>query len=166
MNVLVTGGGGFLGTKICQKLQARGDKARAFQRGYYEELERSGIEQIQGDLTSYQSVYDAMTGMDAVIHVAAKAGIWGTESDYMRINYEGTRHVVDAAKSLGITRLVYTSTPSVVHGGKSLTGIDESAPTLSSMSSSHPTLAQNHWPKDMCSKRMVPISQQLRSDHT
>ena len=32
MNVLVTGGGGFLGTKICQKLQARGDRARAFQR--------------------------------------------------------------------------------------------------------------------------------------
>ena len=128
MNVLVTGGGGFLGTKICQKLQARGDRARAFQRSYYEELERSGIEQVQGDLTSYQSVYDAMNGMDAVIHVAAKAGIWGSESDYMRINYEGTRHVVDAAKSLGITRLVYTSTPSVVHGGKSLTGIDESTP--------------------------------------
>lgn len=128
MNILVTGGGGFLGTKICQKLKARGDRVLAFQRGYYEELEASGVEQIQGDLTSYQALLDAMNGMDAVIHVAAKAGIWGAESDYMRINYEGTRHVVDAAKALGVTKLVYTSTPSVVHGGQSLTGIDESAP--------------------------------------
>ena len=128
MNILVTGGGGFLGTKICEKLKARGDSVRAFQRGYYKPLEDLGIEQVQGDLTSYQAVHDAMTDMDAVIHVAAKAGIWGSESDYMRINYEGTRHVVDAAKALGIKKIVYTSTPSVVHGGDSLTGIDESAP--------------------------------------
>ncbi len=128
MNILVTGGGGFLGTKISQKLKDRGDTVRTFQRGHYADLVERDIEQVQGDLTSYQSVHDAMVGIDAVIHVAAKAGIWGPESDYMRINYEGTRHVVDAAKAHGIKRLVYTSTPSVVHGGDSLAGIDESAP--------------------------------------
>ena len=86
MKILVTGGGGFLGTKICEKLRARGDSVRAFQRGHYQQLEALGVESIQGDLTSYQTVHDAMDGVDAVIHVAAKAGIWGAESDYMRIN--------------------------------------------------------------------------------
>ena len=105
-----------------------------------------------------------MSGMDAVIHVAAKAGIWGTDSDYMRINYEGTRHVVDAAKS----PWDYVSSTEVRRRwftGKGLTGIDESAPYPELDEFLSPTLAQSHWPKDMCSKRMVPISQQLRSDH-
>ncbi|MGE3804515.1 MAG: NAD-dependent epimerase/dehydratase family protein, partial [Gemmataceae bacterium] len=50
MNVLVTGGGGFLGGAIVRRLAARGERVRSFQRGHYPELDMLGVEIQQGDL--------------------------------------------------------------------------------------------------------------------
>lgn len=61
-------------------------------------------------------------------HVAAKAGVWGRYADFLATNVTGTQNVLAACKKLGIRKLVHTSTPSVVHGGSDLAGVNESTP--------------------------------------
>ena len=74
------------------------------------------------------AVARAVEGCDAVFHVAAKAGIWGPESEYRRSNVDGTRNVIDACRAHGVRKLIYTSSPSVIFSGKDLEGVDESIP--------------------------------------
>jgi 2-alkyl-3-oxoalkanoate reductase len=115
MKVLVTGGGGFLGQAICRSLVERGFEVASFNRGAYPELGAIGVRQVQGDLADRDAVLTAAQGVAAIFHNAAKAGAWGPYEDYHRANVLGTRHVIDACRTHGIARLVYTSTPSVTH---------------------------------------------------
>ncbi|MBC8433244.1 MAG: NAD-dependent epimerase/dehydratase family protein [Desulfobacterales bacterium] len=127
-NVLVTGGGGFLGGAIVRLLQKRGDAVRSFSRSVYTELETLGVEQIQGDISDQHAVEQAVKGMDLVFHVAAKPGIWGDYSEYYQTNVTGTVNVISACIKHKVARLVYTSSPSVVFNGTDMEGIDESTP--------------------------------------
>jgi nucleoside-diphosphate-sugar epimerase len=70
----------------------------------------------------------AAEGCDAVLHVAGKAGVWGRYDDYYATNVTGTVNVLTACRVLGIRRLVYTGTPSVVHTGRDIEGGNESLP--------------------------------------
>ena len=63
-----------------------------------------------------------------MFHVAAKAGVWGRYSAFFDTNVTGTQNVIAACKKHGVRRLVYTSTPSVVHAGKDVAGANESLP--------------------------------------
>jgi nucleoside-diphosphate-sugar epimerase len=63
-----------------------------------------------------------------VYHVAAKAGIWGEYAEYYQANVVGTENVIRACRDCGVTKLVYTSSPSVVFNGQSMEGVDESQP--------------------------------------
>jgi nucleoside-diphosphate-sugar epimerase len=128
MKVLVTGGAGFLGRTIALKLLKAGHSVRSISRGSYPELAALGIETFSGDLADASAVLEAARGCDAVIHTAAKAGIWGAYRDYYTINVTGTLNVIAACRAHGISRLVYTSTPSVVYSGGDVEGCDESAP--------------------------------------
>jgi nucleoside-diphosphate-sugar epimerase len=128
MRILVTGGGGFLGGAIVRRLVARGDDARAFQRGDYPELGRLGATAIRGDVTDAEALVRAADGCDVVVHTAAKAGVWGRYDEYHHVNVVGTRNVIEACRRAGVTRLVYTSSPSVVFDGRDEEGIDETAP--------------------------------------
>src|SRR4249919_2834241 len=115
MKVLVTGGGGFLGQALCRNLVARGFEVVSFNRGTYPVLDRLGVRQVQGDLAERDAVVGAAKGVGAIFHNAAKAGAWGSYESYHRANVLGTRNVIDACRTHGIGRLVYTSTPSVTH---------------------------------------------------
>lgn len=128
MNILVTGGGGFLGRYIVEDLLAKGHSVSSFGRSPQLELEAKGVKVVQGDLQNTEAVHSACIGMDAVFHIAAKAGIWGSRESYFAVNVKGTRNVLKACKANGIKYLVYTSTPSVVFNGKSFLGADESLP--------------------------------------
>lgn len=128
MKAVVTGGGGFLGSAIARRLVERGDEVRSLARGEYPELRAAGVETIRGDITDRAAVERAVDGCDVVFHVAAKAGVWGPYRDYHQPNVVGTQTVVDACRARGVGRLVYTSSPSVVHGGGDLAGVDESEP--------------------------------------
>lgn len=139
MKTLVTGGGGFLGGAVVRKLLARGDAVRSFTRTAYPWLAELGVEQAHGDLADPDAVEKAVAGCDVVFHVAAKAGIWGRYADFFTTNVTGTENVLAACRSHGVARLVYTSTPSVVHGGASIEGVDESAP--------YPKEYEAHYPK-------------------
>jgi len=115
MKILVTGGGGFLGQALCRGLRARGHEVVSFNRGHYPALEALGVAQVRGDLAQRDAVVAAAQGCEAVLHNAAKAGAWGSYDSYHRANVVGTQNVLDACRAHAITRLVYTSTPSVTH---------------------------------------------------
>ena len=120
MRILVTGGGGFVGGYIIDLLLKRGYAVRSFGRSPQPKLEAQGVEVVRGDLSNADSVRAACHGVDSVFHVAAKAGVWGTWESYYNANVIGTRNVVEACRSEGIKRLVYTSTPSVVFNGEAI----------------------------------------------
>jgi 2-alkyl-3-oxoalkanoate reductase len=79
-------------------------------------------------LADLQAVSGAFQDRDVVFHVAAKAGIWGEYSEYYAANVTGTRNVIEACLRNGITRLVYTSTPSVAFGGHDVRNANEQEP--------------------------------------
>jgi nucleoside-diphosphate-sugar epimerase len=128
MIALVTGGGGFLGGAVVRRLVARGDTVRSFTRSQYPWLNDLGVQQILGDLSKSDDVAKAVEGADVVFHVAAKAGVWGRYSDYYATNVTGTENILAACLKHGMKKLVFTSTPSVVHSGGDLEGVNESAP--------------------------------------
>jgi 2-alkyl-3-oxoalkanoate reductase len=128
MRALVTGGGGFLGGAICRALRARGDTVISLQRSGAPTLAAIGVHVHQGDIGDAATVAAAATDCDVVFHVAAKAGHWGPLAEYQRINVQGTRNVLAACQEHRIGKLVYTSTPSVVHEGGDLEGVDERIP--------------------------------------
>ena len=124
--ILVTGGGGFLGGAIVRLLRDRGARVRSLSRGHYPELEIAGVEQFRGSLTDREIVGKAVQGCELVFHVAAKAGIWGPYEEYHQANVVGTGNVLDACRQEGVSRLVFTSSPSVVFNGRDMEGVDES----------------------------------------
>jgi nucleoside-diphosphate-sugar epimerase len=138
MKAFVTGGGGFLGNAIIRQLIARGDEVISFSRGKYPDLEKLGVKHAQGDLANEADVCSAMGNCDIVFHAAAKAEPWGQFEDYFRTNVMGTLNIINACKKMGVSRLVYTSSPCVVFNGKkNLEGIDESAPYGKDFNSSY-----------------------------
>lgn len=138
MKVLVTGGGGFVGGAVVRALCSRGDEVVSIARGDYPALRELGVHAVRGDLAELPDVLRAADGCDAVVHVAAKAGIWGPVGDFERSNVLGTANVLQACRELGIGRLVQTSTPSVVHAGGDIAGGDESLPYATHFTSAYP----------------------------
>jgi len=122
MQILVTGGGGFVGGYVVDLLLERGYAVRSLGRSPQPALEAKGVEVRCADLADAQAVRDAVEGVDAVFHVAAKAGVWGSWDSYYQANVAGTRNVVEACQAHGVGRLVYTSTPSVVFNRQPFTG--------------------------------------------
>jgi 2-alkyl-3-oxoalkanoate reductase len=136
--VLITGGGGFLGTAISRSLRQRGLSVRSLSRSLHPHLDELGVEPIRGDVADAKVVARAVEGCGTVFHTAAKAGLWGPEREYHRANVEGTRNVVEACRTAGVPRLIYTSSPSVVFNGSDLAGADESAPYPSQFEAAYP----------------------------
>lgn len=93
---------------------------------------------MRGDLADPGAARAAVEGADVVLHVAAKAGIGGRAADFRRSNVEGTQVLLDACREAGVGRMVFTSTPSVVHAGGDLHGGDESLPYATSFDSAYP----------------------------
>jgi len=127
MRVLVTGGGGFLGSCIAKRLHERGDQVIVLGRRKYSHLD-SGIESIACDIRDKGGVSSAIKGCDAVFHAAAIPGVWGDYEKYYGINVEGTRHVIDACREHGVKKLIFTSSPSVVFVACDLENVDETIP--------------------------------------
>lgn len=138
MKVLVTGGGGFLGSSVCRQLAAKNHEVIAFQRSAADHLAAEGIRVLQGDITDISDVLQAAEGCGAVIHTAGKAGIWGDPKDFQSINVEGTVNVIKACQVQAIPYLVHTSTPSVVHSGGDIEGGDESMPIAEHFTAPYP----------------------------
>jgi nucleoside-diphosphate-sugar epimerase len=108
-----------LGGAVVRELLARGHQVRSLSRSRYPGLEELGVACFQADLAGEsEALHAALDGVECVIHCAAKAGISGSRASYMRANFDGTRHLLGAAQSAGVTRFVHTSSPSVCFDGK------------------------------------------------
>ena len=138
MKVLVTGGGGFLGSAIVERLVERGDAVCSLSRNYYPELEKMGVEQLLGDIGNREVVEYACKQTELVFHTAAKPPPWGRYSAYYHTNVTGTQNIIDACIHHRVLRLVYTSTPGVVFNGADLAGVDESCPYPSKYKAAYP----------------------------
>ena len=131
MKVLVTGGGGFLGTATCKELVAEGFEVCSFSRSAYPHLKAIGVRCIIGDITKKEDTRAACTGIDAIFHIAAKAGVWGSYASYFGPNVLGTRNIIQACLKNNIRYLVHTSSPSVTFSGFDQNGVNEDAPYAS-----------------------------------
>lgn len=121
--VLVTGGSGVVGGAAARALRAAGAEVVSLQRGALPpDLAELGVLEVRGDVTNAAAVAQAMQGVDAVIHAAARVDITGAWSDFERINVGGTRTVVAAAQGAGVSRCVFVSSPSVAHVGHAIVG--------------------------------------------
>ncbi|GAB5402102.1 MAG: NAD-dependent epimerase/dehydratase family protein [Aureliella sp.] len=156
--VLVTGYGGFLGAAVSRQLLSAGFSVRGLARGDYPQLQAEGVECIRGDVTDEDTIAAATEGIDAIVHTAAKAGVWGNWSDYYSINTAATESLLNAAKRNAIGAFVQTSSPSVTFGGEHQSGVDESA--------GYPSLWLCHYPhtKALAEKAVLDsASNQLRT---
>lgn len=120
MRVLVTGASGYLGRTVATTLRDEGHDVRTLQR---RSSGVTGVEDTLGNITDPARVIEAVTGMDAVVHLAAKVSLTGKPADFVGVNVGGTRLLLEAARSSGATRFVQVSSPSVAHSGTSLMGV-------------------------------------------
>lgn len=119
MKVLVTGASGFLGRATAAAVRDAGHEVRTFQR---RPSGVDGVTDVAGTMTDAAAVRSAVDGVDAVVHLAAKVSLAGDPRDFARVNIAGTHALLDAARSAGVGRFVFVSSPSVAHTGSSLTG--------------------------------------------
>jgi len=112
MKVLVTGASGFIGRHVSQLLVARGDRVRATvvpgeDRSW---LESQGVETVVCDVRDLVAVERAMSGCQAVFHLAAIYALWMRDvRPIYQVNVQGTRNVLEAARATGVERVVHTS---------------------------------------------------------
>ena len=118
MRVFLTGGTGFIGGRIADRLRARGDDVVALVRtpskaGRLSEL---GCEIVEGDLSSEEAIRRGTSGAQAVVHAGAdyRVGVPKSECEELHeANVRGTERVLDAAVDAGAERIVYVSTGNV-----------------------------------------------------
>ncbi|MFM7242850.1 MAG: NAD-dependent epimerase/dehydratase family protein [Planctomycetaceae bacterium] len=131
MRAVVTGGGGFVGGAICERLRADGHEVVAVGRRPNPRAEASGIGSVVCDLTAGDArprLAEAFSAADCVFHTAAHVKMWGPREAFVRGNVAATDTVLAACRDAGVGRLVFTSSPSVVAADHDLRGVDESQP--------------------------------------
>jgi dihydroflavonol-4-reductase len=128
VDVLVTGGTGFVGANLVRELLADGHTVRVLARrgGDRRALEGASVQIVEGDLLDAASLRTAVAGARHVYHVAADYRLWAPDLRVLyRANVDGTRHLLAAAAEAGAERIVYTSTVGAVGIPKDGTPGDE-----------------------------------------
>jgi 2-alkyl-3-oxoalkanoate reductase len=130
MQVIVTGGTGFIGGSLVRKLSKQGHHVRVIARSVPPSNEKKikGVTYHSWDLSVGPIPAAVLSEVDLVFHVAAKAGVTGTYSSYHSANFQATLNVLKSCQANGVSRLVYTSTPSVAFSGKPIQAGTESLP--------------------------------------
>lgn len=135
---LITGAGGFIGSHLVEAALEAGYRVRAFVHynsnndwGYLEGLNKD-IEVVSGDIRDYDSVSQAIHGVDTVFHLAALIGIpysYVSPMAYIKTNIEGTYNVLEASRRQSLSNILVTST-SETYGSAQCVPIDEDHPSV------------------------------------
>ena len=151
MNFLVTGGAGFIGSHVCERLLRDGHSVWAFDdlNDFYDpQFKRRNLREIQalakpfefchGDLTDRAALDELFSSVkfDQVIHLAARAGVRPSLEQpalYQRVNVEGTVNVLEAARQTGVKKITIASSSSV-YGVNAKVPFSESDPIFSAVS--------------------------------
>ena len=135
MRVLVTGGGGFIGSHVAARLRDDGHEVRildSFATGRRSNLRAlEGIELIEGDIQSYERAATATRGCDVVLHQAALPSVPRSVQDPLMtnvVNVTGTLNVLLASRDNGVRRVVYASSSSVYGASPELPKVETLRP--------------------------------------
>lgn len=125
--VAVTGGSGFTGGALIRKLLAEGYVVRALARDPATIQSIDNLEVIPGSLGDRDALAQLVDGVDTVFHIAAMYRSEGSYEEFIAVNVDGTRNLLEASKFAGVRRFIYCSTIGV-HGTVAYTPSDETAP--------------------------------------
>lgn len=117
MKVFLTGASGYIGHKLAHTLAAEGHQVHALVRSdeAKKHLQHANINIFKGNVLQKETLLPAMEGCQQVYHTAAKVGAWAKrQQDFYEVNVGGTKNVLDAATTIGVERLVFTSTAGVL----------------------------------------------------
>jgi nucleoside-diphosphate-sugar epimerase len=126
----VTGGSGFIGGALIERLRSEGWEVRALARSERaaERVRELGAEPVTGDLDDRDSLRAGAEGGELAFHAAAKVEEWGDPADFERLNVRGTQNVINACRDAGVRRLVHVGTEAALMAGQPLVNVDEEAP--------------------------------------
>lgn len=168
--ILVTGADGFIGSHLTEELVRRGHDVRAFV--YYNSFNswgwldqaprevREGLDVFAGDIRDPHGVRQALRGCDTVLHLAALIAIpysYHSPDTYVDTNVKGTLNVLQAARDLGVERVVHTST-SEVYGTARFVPITEEHPVLGQSPYSATKIAADHLAYSFHAAFGLPVS--------
>jgi nucleoside-diphosphate-sugar epimerase len=130
MKVFVTGGTGFIGSHLIDRLLERSDAVRALVRSPHKAtgLPERGVEIVSGDLDDVEALERGVAGTEVVYHVAGLIGLKGQRRQVMHVNVDGTDHLLQASVAAGVRRFVYVSSVGVYGLSSTPRPIAEDAP--------------------------------------
>src|SRR5438128_2329742 len=128
--VFVTGGSGFIGGRLIERLIADGHSVRGLARSQAaaERVRERGAEPVSGELGDSASLRAGAEGCELAFHAAATLGDWGRPEDFESGNVQGTQNVLAACAQAGVRRLVHVGTEAALLAGQPLVEVDEHAP--------------------------------------
>jgi nucleoside-diphosphate-sugar epimerase len=129
-DVFVTGGSGFIGGRLIERLRADGHSVRALARsaGAAELVRARGAQPVSGELADVQALRAGAEGCELAFHAAATLGDWGRREDFERGNVQGTNNALRACAEAGVRRFVHVGTEAALLDGRPLVNVDEAAP--------------------------------------
>jgi nucleoside-diphosphate-sugar epimerase len=128
--VFLTGGSGFIGGALIERLLADGHSVRALARSpaAAERVRARGGEPVPGELSDVVAMRAGAEGCELAFHAAATLGDWGPREEFERGNVQGTENVLRACAEAGVRRLVHVGTEAALMAGQPLVNVDETAP--------------------------------------
>jgi nucleoside-diphosphate-sugar epimerase len=129
-SAFVTGGSGFIGGRLIERLVADGWAVRALARSdaSAQAVAALGAEPVRGELGDVDAMAAGAAGCEVAFHLAAQLGDYGRWEDFERGNVEGTSNALEACARAGVRRFVHCGTEAALMAGDPLVNVDETAP--------------------------------------
>jgi nucleoside-diphosphate-sugar epimerase len=129
-SAFVTGGSGFIGGALIERLRGEGWDVRALARSdaAADKVRARGAEPVAGDLDDRAALRAGAAGCEVCFHAAAKVEDWGDPDEFERLNVGGTENAIAACREAGVRRLVHVGTEAALMAGQPLVNVDEGAP--------------------------------------
>lgn len=137
----VTGGSGFIGGRLIQRLRSDGWDVRALVRSDRSAavVRELGAEPVTGDISHVDTIRAGADGARVAFHAAANVGDWGPRSEFVRGNVLGTHNALAGSAAAGVRRFVHVGTEAALLAGEPLVNVDESAPLRPDSPSLYPS---------------------------